>query len=230
MPAQLIAIEGIDGAGKGTQADLLHKRLSAVGVGSKLLSFPRYSETRFGSFVGEYLNGRFGSLDEVHPFLASLLFSGDRFESRGLLLEAIAENEIVICDRYVASNVAHQASKLSGSERDELIRRIEIVEYEIFSLPRASKTIYLDLPVSVAQSLIASKAKRSYTDRAADLHEADASYLNNVRQVYRQLMEEIPGERLLIACSRDNAVRSREDIAAEIWSWLQGDLPFREPS
>lgn len=226
MSAQLIAIEGIDGAGKGTQADLLHKRLLALGVRSKLLSFPRYTETKFGSFVGEYLNGRFGSLEEVHPFLASLLFSGDRFESRGLLCDAIADHDIVICDRYVASNMAHQASKLSGAEREELIRRIETVEYEIFGLPRAERTICLDLPVPVAQALIASKSKRSYTDSAADMHEADAGYLENVRQVYRQLMEHGPEKRLLVACSCNGALRSREEIAAEIWEWLAADLPL----
>lgn len=221
MPGQLIAIEGIDGAGKGTQAKLLHERFRAEGVRSALLSFPRYSETKFGSFVGEYLNGRFGSLDEVHPFLASLLFSGDRFESRQVLLDALAASDVVICDRYVASNIAHQASKLEGSERAELIQRIETVEHDIFGLPRADVTICLDLPVTVAQRLIASKAARSYTDRAADLHEADADYLERVREVYASVMKRTQGNCVTISCSHEGAVRPREEIAQEIWQWHQ---------
>jgi dTMP kinase len=56
--APLIVMEGIDGAGKGTQADRLTKRLIAAGFRAKLLSFPRYQETFFGARIGELLDGR----------------------------------------------------------------------------------------------------------------------------------------------------------------------------
>src|SRR5579872_3745025 len=110
----LIDIEGIDGSGKGTQARLLTDRLLASGVSATLVSFPRYDATLFGKAVGEFLNGEFGSLDTVHPFLVSLLFAGDRFESKAYLLEAMRTSQIVVLDRYVPSNVAHQAAKLDG--------------------------------------------------------------------------------------------------------------------
>src|SRR5947209_2867214 len=88
-----------------------------------LLSFPRYQATLFGRAVGDFLNGRFGSLEEVHPFLVSLLFAGDRFESKSVLLDAIETHDVVVLDRYVYSNVAHQASKCEGAERAELTRQ-----------------------------------------------------------------------------------------------------------
>ncbi|RPI82323.1 MAG: thymidylate kinase, partial [Planctomycetaceae bacterium] len=122
--ALLIDFEGIDGSGKGTQARRLCERLSAERIPCALISFPRYSETLFGRAVGEFLNGRFGALDQVHPFLVSLLFAGDRFESKGLLETALAQNEVVVLDRYVPSNIAHQASKRAGPERQELIDQI----------------------------------------------------------------------------------------------------------
>jgi dTMP kinase len=117
----LVAIEGIDGSGKGTQARQLLQRLEADGLRARLLSFPRYEATFFGRAVGQYLDGAFGSLGQVHPFFASLLFAGDRFESRSLLTDALAAHDIVVLDRYVASNVAHQAARLEGPQREQLI-------------------------------------------------------------------------------------------------------------
>ena len=109
---QLVALEGIDGSGKGTQAERLVKRLSESGVAAELISFPRYQDTFFGKVAGSFLHGDFGSLEEVHPFLVSLLFAGDRFESRPLLTAALARCEVVVLDRYVAWNIAHQGLKL----------------------------------------------------------------------------------------------------------------------
>lgn len=212
----LVAIEGIDGSGKGTQAARLHQSLLASGRRSQLLSFPRYRETEFGRKIGDFLNGRFGNLNQVSPFLVSLLFAGDRFESRGVLTQALSENEIVICDRYVASNVAHQAAKVEGNERDELIRWIHHVEHSVYELPRAHQTVFLDLPVAHATRLIALKAQRTYTDRAADLQEADAAYLQKVHGVYAQLAETEPNW-LRIECLDGGELKSVDQIANEVW-------------
>ncbi len=211
----LIAIEGIDGSGKGTQAAGLRDRLRAEGVTVDLLSFPRYDATRFGKAIGDFLNGRFGSLDAVHPLLASLLYAGDRFESRDVLRAALESNDAVVLDRYVASNIAHQGAKLQGGERAELMDWIETVEFEIFRLPRPDLVILLDLPAAKAQELIAKKSARSYTDKAADLHEADGGYLAAVREVYRELAGRQPGWRI-VSCLRDDVLKSIENIGAEI--------------
>jgi dTMP kinase len=63
--AFLVALEGIDGSGKGTQAQLLKQRLTESGVTASLISFPRYDSTLFGGAIGDFLNGRFGALDAV---------------------------------------------------------------------------------------------------------------------------------------------------------------------
>jgi dTMP kinase len=212
----LIDIEGIDGAGKGTQAARLRDRLTAAGRSVALISFPRYQETLYGKAVGEYLNGAYGSLDAVHPFLVSLLFAGDRLESKGLLAEALARHDVVLLDRYVPSNVAHQASKREGSEREELIGRILQIEFEINGLPRPDLVLLLDLPVSVAQQLVARKAARSYTDRAADIQEADGAYLQRVRDVYLRLAETEPNWRRVSCCDGEK-LRSVEEINDDLW-------------
>lgn len=218
----LVAIEGIDGSGKGTQAARLCEALQAAGTRCQLFSFPRYRDTQFGAKIGDFLNGRFGKLDEVSPFLVSLLFAGDRFESRRLLQQAIAENDVVLCDRYVASNIAHQAAKVEGAERQELIQWVRYVEHQLYELPQPDRTLFLDLPVGQATQLIALKARRSYTDRAADLQESDVGYLQKVHDVYAQLAVDGAGW-IRIDCLEDGQIKPVDLIATEVWQALMKD-------
>lgn len=211
----LIALEGIDGSGKGTQSQRLQQTLTADGHRVALLSFPRYDQTFFGRAIGEFLNGRFGSLDEVHPQLAALLFAGDRFESKPLITDALAQHDLVLCDRYVASNIAHQAAKLEQPQRGPLESWIAQLEFEVYALPRPDLTLLLDLPAATAQQLIARKSARSYTDKAADLQEADTDYLQRVRQVYLELEAADPRWQR-IEVERNGQLRSIDDVADEI--------------
>ncbi len=224
VSAFLVAIEGIDGSGKGTQSEKLRDHLQRTGRSVALLRFPRYGETLFGQAVAEFLNGRFGTLEQVHPFLASLLYAGDRFESKEYLRQAMAEHDVVVLDRYVPSNLAHQGAKLEGAERRELLQRIERIEYGLYGIPRADLILLLDVPADVAQRLIAGKKQRDYTDRAADLQEADGDYLHRVRQVYRQLAA-AGGEWRRIDCLAGDQLRSIDDIAAEIAHIVVQHLP-----
>ncbi len=221
--APLIVIEGIDGSGKGTQAKALTDRLSEAGRRVELLSFPRYQETLFGQAIGDFLNGRFGQLNEVHPFLASVLYAADRYESKAVLLGAVERNEAVICDRYVPSNLAHQGAKLSGVERAELLQTIQRIEFEIFALPQPKLVVLLDVPVDVAQRNIAAKKPRSYTDKAADLQEADGEYLQRVRDVYLQLADE-NSNWYRVESVRDSQQRSVADIADEVFERVTREL------
>lgn len=215
----LVAIEGIDGSGKGTQAARLLESLRANGTRCQLFSFPRYKDTQFGAKIGDFLNGRFGNLDQVNPFLVSLLFAGDRFESRQLLLDAIHENEVVLCDRYVASNIAHQAAKVIGEERTELIRWIQYIEHKLYGLPHPDCTLFLDVPVEQATQLIALKAQRTYTARAADLQEADSGYLQKVHDVYSLLAAEGTGW-TRIKCVDDGRIKPVDEVAGDVWRVL----------
>ena len=156
--AFLVAIEGIDGSGKGTQSARLVDALNSRGIKAQLLQFPRYSATTFGQAIGDFLNGRFGQLSDVHPQLASVLYAGDRFESRQLLQTMLETSDVVILDRYVGSNLAHQAAKLDGAERQKLIEWIELVEFGVFGLPRAAVTILIDMSSSCSRELVSRKA------------------------------------------------------------------------
>ncbi|SFH61617.1 dTMP kinase [Planctomicrobium piriforme] len=225
--APLIVIEGIDGSGKGTQSALLNQRLNAAGITSTLLSFPRYQSTFFGARIGEFLNGQFGALNELHPFLVSLLYAGDRYESRDLLLASRQSSQAVVLDRYVPSNIAHQSAKVQGAERAQLQTWIEQVEYGLFHLPKPDLVILLDVPVDSSQELIRRKEKRTYTDRATDLQESDTSYMGAVREAYLSLAEQSPEWRV-VPVTEEGQVRPVETIADDIWQLVQPVLRLKE--
>lgn len=214
-PAPLIVLEGIDGSGKGTQSALLADRLRKAGRRVALLSFPRYRETFFGARIGEFLNGDYGRLDQLHPFLISLLYAGDRLESKQTLETARAEYDVVILDRYVPSNIAHQSAKCDGPARAQLKDWIERIEYEIFGLPRPELVILLEIPLERSQELIANKRQRSYTDRQKDLQEADVGYLSKVRDVYLELARTTQNWRR-VDVATDRELRPIESIADDV--------------
>ncbi|MFV0446328.1 MAG: thymidylate kinase [Planctomycetaceae bacterium] len=216
----LISIEGIDGSGKGTQAQRLVDFLSAAGWRAALLGFPRYSETFFGARIGEFLNGHFGGLDQVSPLLAALLFAGDRFESRSRLQQLLETHDVVVLDRYVASNVAHQAAKLDGPDRQQLIAQIEQLEFSIYGLPRPDRVLLLDIPAAVSRKLVARKARRDYTAAEADLQEADTDYQERVRQLYRDLATGDDSWRTVSVVNEQGELRGIDDIAAELSGYV----------
>jgi len=212
----LIAIEGIDGSGKGTQSRRLTAELNRRGRSAALLSFPRYDETFFGRAVGRFLNGEFGSLSQANPYLVSLLFAGDRFESRALLCEQLAANEVLVLDRYVASNIAHQGSKLPPGQQPAIFDFVEQLEYGVYGLPRPSLNVLLDLPAETAQKLIGRKDTRNYTEKSHDLQEADRSYLEGVRQAYLELSRRHPDSWRVIPCLQESRLRTVDEIGEEL--------------
>jgi dTMP kinase len=220
----LLAIEGIDGAGKGTQAARLAETAAERGRRVASFSFPLYDDNPFSRAVADYLNGEFGTADEVHPELAALLYAGDRFHARPRIVSALQENDLVVCDRYVASNQAHQGGKLTGEARSRLLDWLEEVEYGEFALPRPQLVILLDAPVALARRLVGRKAARGYTTLEADIHEADAVHSSATREVYLELAER-DDWRVVSTAGDDGAARDVDDIAAEIWAAVEPLLP-----
>lgn len=220
LGSMLLAIEGVDGAGKGTLARNLLARAAAAGVTAASLSFPRYEETRFAKLIAQYLNGRFGALDEVPPRFAALLYAGDRFESRDRLGALLAGHRLVVLDRYVASNVAYNAAKLPEAERAGLIAWLHELEYDVFELPPADLTCLLATPAATADALVARKAERSYTTAKRDLHEADRIFMADVAEVYERLARQNARSAWLRLAATDDVgtLRHPDEIADELWS------------
>ena len=213
----LIAIEGIDGSGKGTQAKLLLNKLKNINKESILLQFPQYSNNFFGKEVGKYLNGDYGSLNSINPKMASLLYGLDRFESKPLLEKALNNNGYVICDRYIASNMAHQATRVSEHLALDLMNWIKYFETQILQLPWPDLTIFLKTSIDNSQRLVTKKEAREYTLKKLDLHEADTDHLKNANRNFELLSKD--SNWVAIDCiSNTGDLRSIEIIHNEIVS------------
>jgi len=225
----LIALEGIDGSGKGTQAQLLLERARQEGMSCELVSFPQYGNNAFAEAVAQYLNGDFGDVYEVPSKLAALLFACDRFATRDKLAEAIGRNDLVVCDRYVASNIAYQAAKLDEHRWGEFIEWVLAVEFGQFSLPRPDLTLWLDVPLAFARKLLRRKGSRAqsslftgtgaYMSREADIHERNEAYLERCSMVYAKLASaEETGAWLRVDCvDASGELRNPDDITRELW-------------
>jgi dTMP kinase len=229
VSALVVAIEGIDGSGKGTQAVMLRDALERGGRSCGLIAFPRYQVTTFGRTIARYLNGEFGDLAAAGPHFAALLYAGDRFESLPLIQSEIASRDVLLFDRYVASNLAHQAAKLPPSEREPFIAWVESIEFGVYSLPCAHLTIYLEMPVATARELIAKKPSRVYTTKPADLHEADADYLERTAEVYRDLAARDASWTCVPCCSAGQ-LRTAESVHADIRRLVEQTIEHRRVS
>src|SRR6266704_6584795 len=185
---RLIAFEGIDGSGKRTQMDLLHGVVAAGKGGHSVYStgFPQY-DSWFGKMVGQFLNGDLGPLESVDPHFTTLLYAGDRFEAKPKLEAALNNGQIVLADRYVGSNLAHQTARVAPKERPAFVQWIEHLEYRIYGLPQEDLVLYLRVPPAEAQKLVTQKSKRSYTSAQKDLLEASLRHLEDAAQMYDSL-------------------------------------------
>lgn len=221
----LIALEGIDGAGKGTQTAKLVQRLQSLGLKVTSLQFPRYSETTFGGAIGDFLNGKFGSLDQVHPQLAAVLYAGDRFESKDILQQAQQDHDVVVLDRFTGSNLAHQCAKLDGEERSNLQSWIDQVEHKVFGLPRPDQTILIDISSQWSRTLVSRKGDRDYTDEEADIHESDLPYLERVRRCYLDIAAATDSWHVVPSLKDDGQLRSIDEIHELIFACVQQLLP-----
>ena len=225
----LIAIEGIDGSGKQTQAKLLEHSLTSQGYSVYATAFPQY-ESWFGTMVGNFLNGEFGSLEAVDPRFSALLYAGDRFEAKPRLESALNDGKIVLVDRYVASNLAHQVARAAVSKRSEFLRWIEHLEYSIYGLPRENLILYLRVPPGQAQKLVAKKSERHYTHATHDLQEKSLHHLEDAAEMYDMLSRSRPWATIQCFDARNNSLRLLEEIASEVLSAVQPILKTLEKS
>jgi dTMP kinase len=210
----LIAIEGIDGSGKHTQARLLEQSIRRLRHPVYSTGFPQY-ESWFGTMVGKFLNGDFGSLENVDPHFSALLYAGDRFEAKSQIEEALTEGKIVLVDRYIASNMAHQVARARPEKRAEFLRWIEHLEYTIYGMPKEDLILYLRVPPSQAQKLVAMKGERNYTSAKHDILESSLRHLEDAADMYDMLSRSRPWATIQCYDSGGSGLRLPEDIAMD---------------
>lgn len=215
-PGKLIAVEGIDGSGKQTQVRLLEHELTSRGFSVYSTGFPKY-DSWFGKMVGQFLNGDFGDLESVDPHFSALLYAGDRFEAKAKIQEALRDGKVVLADRYIASNLAHQTARVPAQQRSDFMSWIEHLEYKVYGMPREDLILYLRIPPVEAQSLIALKSARAYTEAKQDLQEASLRHLEDAAEMYDNLSRQAPWATIQCFDAGRKELRLLEEISVEIF-------------
>lgn len=209
----LIAIEGLDGSGKATQAGLLAQALKDAGRNVLEISFPDYASDS-SALVRMYLAGQFGQkADDVNAYAASSFFAVDRFASYKMRWGSFYQNGgIVIADRYTTSNAVHQCSKLPPEEWDSFLDWLFEYEFQLLGLPAPDKVIYLRVDPAVSQRLMTSRYHED--EGKKDVHEKDLEYLGRSRRAAEFCANKLGWE--IIECTCDGQMRSVEDIHREL--------------
>ena len=216
---KLLAVEGICRSGKRTQLELLARALDARGIAHFDISFPRY-QSFFGQAVTRYLTGEFGRLDQVDAHFSALLYAGDRLEAKRGLETALGAGRLVIADRYIGSNLAHQGARVPAERREEFLAWVRRLEYEVFGLPHEDLIIYLRVPVEESSRRTAAREKRL----ERDIQEGDPGHLREAAAVYDSLAK---GAEWVVVEGFDpvsGTPRAAEDSHREIWGLVERRL------
>lgn len=212
MPrGKLIVLDGGDGSGKTVQTDLLIARFLKEGLPARTVSYPRY-HTPTGALVKSYLNGAFGPPMEVGAKQASIFYAMDRWASmREGDLAPLEQGVHMVANRYAASNMAHQGSKIvDPAERTAFFRWNDELEHVVYGIPRPDLNVILHVPADISISLIDGRGN------AKDGHE-NVEHLRRAEATYLELARSFPNF-ALIECVRDGKLLSREEIHELVWA------------
>lgn len=223
--SKFIAIEGLDGAGKSTQIQLLTDYLSSKGIQIKFIHFPRSGEGVFGEMIARFLRGEYGAVDSVHPQLVALMFAQDRKDFASTINKWLEDGYFVIVDRYVLSNIAFQCAKVKDEgEKLYLQKWINDFEYGYNNIPKPDLSIYLDVPFTFTENALnkrKNESDRAYLNGKEDIHENDFSLQKAVKQEYEKLVDKHPDITMITCYDHNNEMKSIEQIHQEILSSLK---------
>lgn len=220
---KLIVIEGTDCSGKETQAKLLLNRLKDDGVKIEERAFPMY-DTPTGKIIGGALLGKthigesvFPNASKVDPKVAALYYAADRLYNIGEINKMLDDGVNVILDRYVESNMGHQAGKLKDKqEKLDMMNWLESLEYDLLKLPRPDLVLFLYMPYQYTIEL------RNKRGEAPDEVEKDVEYLHNAEETYSMMAEKYNYD--IVHCVKDERIRTIEEISDDVYSLVKNKL------
>ena len=191
----LIAIEGVDGAGKRTLSEGLRKALEAAGKSVATLAFPRYGQSVTADIAAEALHGEHGDLASS-VYAMAMLFALDRSGAVDDIERLRRNRDVVILDRYVASNAAYSAARLHEDATGAAVAWVHRLEYQRLGLPQPDWQVLLAVSADLAGQRARSRAQ-SEPGRARDSYERDAELQQRTGAVYAELAAAAWGGRWL---------------------------------
>jgi dTMP kinase len=215
---KFIVIEGPDSSGKSTQFKRLFFRVPET-MKMHTAHFPQYEEPS-SHFVREYLAGQYGTVDAIGPYQASLFYALDRFDASVKRVKKwLAAGDTVMFDRYVASNMGHQGSKITDDKkRRDFFKWLYELEYGILQIPKPDLNIILHVPAKIAAELRAKQEDKKDGSIKNDIHERDMAHLENTRKVYLQLADLFPNDFTVIECAPKGKLMSVDEVHEKVWA------------
>jgi dTMP kinase len=162
----LISFEGLDASGKNTQSKMFCDYLKRNNQSFELLSFPDYS-TPIGHEIRNYLAEK----REYSPETLHMLYSANRYEFKSSIQRWIADNRLVVLNRYCESNIVYGIA--------DGLPRVWLEQLE-GRMPQADYVFYLKISPEVS---LARKVSR-------DRFEANLKFLERVSQIYDAMSED----------------------------------------
>jgi len=213
---RLIVIEGGDGSGKSTQAQILVSFLKKRKIMVKYFDFPQYYKTFHGQTVARYLRGEFGTLDNISPYLASLAYALDRLSAKEQMEDFLKKGAVIIANRYTPSNMAYQGARFSNEkEREKFFQWLYELEYKINKIPKENLVIYLYVPWEIGVELTEKKGERQYLLGKEDIHEKNIDFLKKVEQMYLHLSK-TKKNWVVLNCVENGKILPKEAIHQKI--------------
>lgn len=217
---RFLVVDGTDGSGKTTQIVLLTRRLRHAGHRVAVVDFPDYRRF-FGRLVRRMLDGEFGRPHDLNPYLASLLFAGDRWQHSAVITHWLESGVTVLANRYVSANMIHQGAKVPpGAARRRLIAWLKELEFTTYGFPQPDRVVFLDVPPGVAQRLVLSRQRQTGKGDRADrdrMHQTAAHQTARWLAAHERRWQRIP-------CTERGRILSPDIIHERVWQALQPAL------
>jgi dTMP kinase len=192
----LIAIEGVDGAGKRTLTQGLCTALQAAGRSVATLAFPRYGQSVAADVAAEALHGQHGDLASS-VYAMAMLFALDRAGAAAQIRELCGGHDVVILDRYVASNAAYSAARLHQDAGGEVVDWVHQIEYQRLQLPAPDWQVLLGVSAELAGQRARDRARQD-ASRSRDAYERDNELQQRTGAAYAGLAAAGWGGRWLV--------------------------------
>lgn len=224
---KFIVIDGTDGSGKATQTALLKEWLEYSGQKVETIAFPQYN-TKSAGMVEEYLEGKYGQAKNVSPYAASVFYAVDRFDASTKIKEYLREGKIVLADRYVSSNLAHQGGKINNKlDRNTFYDWVRNFEYKLFNIPQPDAVFLLHVETEISQSLALMRHDEEWQGKTNDIHEKSIDHLRQAEKVYLELAAMYP-EIKVIKCTRNGRIMPKDEISELLWNQVRPLIGIKE--
>lgn len=223
----IISFDGLDSTGKNTQSKKLIERLRTAGWPVRIFETPDYT-TPSGKELKLRLQHKLGDWNATPWQEKMKYFAINRAEHREEVLEALANKEIIIYDRYIPSSMAFMATEGLTEEEVEQGRAavyaaVEHEEYVLNAMPKEDASIFLDVPPQVSTQLL---EKRKEDREDEDEYTDHISIQQRMYNEYDYMTTNDPKRFLRITCVEDGKLLAKEDVAELIWSGLVERFPF----